>query len=153
MRQASHSHWPVLHNIPATDFQRITGSARAIRLSVFICCTQPPRGRVLTETKTITGAGTFTTSYGYDAMDRVVTTTYPSGEVVTQTYNNASQLARVRSATYNLPYANNMAASRNVRGQVTQMTHGNNLTTTYTYAPLNSRLARIHAARRRVGSP
>ena len=51
----------------------------------FICCIQPPRGRVLTETKTITGAGTFATSYGYDAMDRVVTTTYPSGEVVAQT--------------------------------------------------------------------
>jgi YD repeat-containing protein len=42
------------------------------------------RGRVTSEAKTITGAGTFVTSYGYDAMDRVVTTTYPSGEVVTQ---------------------------------------------------------------------
>jgi len=109
---------------------------------------------VTSEAKTINGAGTFTTSYGYDAMDRVVTTTYPSGEVVTQTYNNASQLAAVRSATYNHTYANNMAASRNVRGQLAALTTNNgNLATTYTYAPLNSRLARIHAARRGAGSP
>ena len=97
------------------------------------------------EAKTITGAGTFTTSYGYDAMDRVVTTTYPSGEMVTQAYNNAAQLTQVRSATYNLNYANNMTASRNALGQLTQMTHGNNLATTYTYDSLRFRLTRIQA--------
>ena len=98
-------------------------------------------GRVTSESKTINGAGTFTTSYAYDAMDRVVTMTYPSGEVVTQTYNNAAQLTQVRSATHNLAYASGMMY--NPMGQLTQMSHGNNLTTTYTYAPLNSRLARI----------
>jgi YD repeat-containing protein len=54
-------------------------------------------------------------------------------------------LTRVRSATYNLNYANNMTASRNVLGQLTQMTYGNNLVTNYTYDSLRFRLTRIQA--------
>ncbi|MCL4371209.1 MAG: hypothetical protein M1380_09925, partial [Chloroflexi bacterium] len=45
------------------------------------------RGRLTSEAKTITGAGTYTTSYSYDSLDRVVTTAYPDGEAVTNTYN------------------------------------------------------------------
>ena len=53
------------------------------------------RGQVLTETRSITvttGVTTptpasFTTLYAYDAAGRVITTTYPDGEVLTQTYN------------------------------------------------------------------
>jgi len=43
-------------------------------------------------------------SYRYDAMDRVITTTYPTNEVVTQTYNIAAprSVAQVRSATHNV---------------------------------------------------
>jgi RHS repeat-associated protein len=99
------------------------------------------QGRVTQETKVINGAGAFTTSYAYDAMDRVVTTTYPSGEVVTQTYNDAAQLAQVRSASYGLNYANNMAY--NALGQLTALTTNNgNLTTNTTYDSLNFRLKR-----------
>jgi YD repeat-containing protein len=119
---------------------------RSTRLSVFHLLHSTLRGRMTQERKIITGTGTFTTSYGYDAMDRVVTTTYPSGEVVTQPLRlRSGQALQRRSATYNLNYANNMTASRNALGQLTQMTHGNNLATTYTYDSLRFRLTRIQA--------
>ena len=89
------------------------------------------RGRVLTETQAITGAGTFATAYRYDAMDRVITMTYPSGEVVTQTYNAASQLAQVRSATNGVNHASGM--TYNPLGQLTQMTYGNGTLTQLGY--------------------
>ena len=42
------------------------------------------RGRLTSETRTITGApNPFTQSYSYDAADRIRTTTYPNNEVVT----------------------------------------------------------------------
>jgi len=100
--------------------------------TVSASCVYDSRGRMLTERKAINGAGTYTTSYAYDAMDRVVTTTYPSGEVVAQTYNAAAQLAQVRSATYNLNYASGL--TYNAMGQMTALPlNNNNLTTNYTY--------------------
>ncbi len=59
------------------------------------------RGRVISETKTVTGSGTFLTKWSYDAMDRVATMTYPggntgtAGEVVTNVYSNSALLDRV----------------------------------------------------------
>ena len=44
------------------------------------------RGRVVSDTVRIDGEG-YGTAYAYDALDRVVAMTYPSGEVVTATYN------------------------------------------------------------------
>jgi YD repeat-containing protein len=100
---------------------------------------------VLTETKVITGAGTFTTSYGYGALDRVITTTYPTGEVVTQTYNNAGQLENVRSIngaqSYNQWYASNL--DYNANGALTRLDLNNGLSTLYTYYPLSFRLKTI----------
>jgi YD repeat-containing protein len=101
------------------------------------------RGWVLTETKAVTGAGTFATSYRYDAMDRVITMTYPTGEVIMHTYNAAAQLAQVRSATHNVAYANGL--TYNPLGQLTQMRLGNNLPITHTYDLLTSRLKRLQA--------
>ncbi|MCD2424454.1 FG-GAP-like repeat-containing protein [Niabella pedocola] len=54
--------------------------------------------RVSTETETISGEGNFTTTYNYDANDNLASTTYPSGTIVQQTYNNAGMLATVTSA-------------------------------------------------------
>jgi YD repeat-containing protein len=56
--------------------------------------TYDTRGRVTNEAKTITGAGAFNTGYAYDGLDRVTGITYPSGEVVQQTYDPASRLLR-----------------------------------------------------------
>ncbi len=103
------------------------------------------RGRVVTETKAITGAGTFTTSYRYDPMDRVITMTYPTNEVITQTYNIAAprSVAQVRSATHNVAYASGL--TYNPLGQLTQMRLGNNLLITNTYDLLSFRLKRLQA--------
>jgi len=100
------------------------------------------RWRMMQETKVIMGAGTYNTGYGYDAMDRVLTTTYPTGEVVTQTYNNAGQLENVRSTngaqSYNQWYASNL--DYNANGALVRLDLGNGLSTVYTYDPLNFRL-------------
>ncbi|MBX3061306.1 MAG: RHS repeat protein, partial [Anaerolineae bacterium] len=47
------------------------------------------RGRVTGETRTLTGApAAYTMNYGYDALDRLTSQTYPNGETVATTYNN-----------------------------------------------------------------
>ena len=91
------------------------------------------RGRTTQESKAINGApgSPFVTSYSFDAMDRVVTMTYPDGEVVQNSYNAAAQLAEVRSATYALNYATGLAYD--ALGQLTQMTYGNNVQTRLGY--------------------
>ncbi len=89
------------------------------------------RGRVTQESKTISG-NQFYTTYTYDALDRVVTMTYPDGEVVQSTYNAAGQPASLRSTTYNnYPYVN--SATYNARGQQLTLGYGNSLTTAYDY--------------------
>ncbi|HNT78272.1 MAG TPA: RHS repeat-associated core domain-containing protein [Anaerolineae bacterium] len=93
--------------------------------------TYDARGRVTQERKTISG-NQFYTTYTYDALDRVVTMTYPDGEVVQSTYNAAGQPASLRSTTYNnYPYVN--SATYNARGQQLTLGYGNSLTTAYDY--------------------
>ena len=85
------------------------------------------------ETKTISGQS-FSTSYTYDPMDRVVTTTYPDNEVVRNTYNTAGQPATLRSDTYSYNYVS--SASYNALGQITQMNLGNGTLTRWGYRGL-----------------
>ena len=104
-----------------------------------------PRGRVVSETKAISGAGAFTTQYDYDGLDRVISTTYPTGEVVTQTYNAQGALENVRSTnaaqSFNQWYVSNLDYHAN--GSLALLQLGNGLDTTYTYFPLNFRLQRL----------
>ncbi|MBN2392409.1 MAG: DUF11 domain-containing protein [Anaerolineae bacterium] len=93
--------------------------------------TYDERGRVTKEIKTINGGGSFTTQYTYDSLDRVVTTTYPDGEVVRNTYNDAGQPATLRSDTYSYNYVS--SASYNAPGSMAAMSYGNGLTTAYDY--------------------
>src|SRR5262245_50417006 len=58
----------------------------------------------------------------------MTTLTYPTGEVVTQTYNTAAQLASVTGLA---PYASGL--TYNVFGQIKQMTLGNGAVTSYDY--------------------
>ena len=96
------------------------------------------RGRVVTETKTIDGAGAYTTTYGYDAMDRVVEMTYPNGEVVTSTYNPQGLPENLSGWTNYL-----ISADYNAMGQPTAWSLGNTLETNFDYNSLNSRLLQI----------
>ena len=89
----------------------------------------------------------YATGYGYDALDRVITTTYPTGEVVTQTYNAQGLLENVRSVNWaGTPgqwYVKNL--DYNANGSPTLGQWGNTVNTTYTYFPLSFRLQRIAA--------
>ncbi|RME48062.1 MAG: RHS repeat protein, partial [Chloroflexi bacterium] len=75
------------------------------------------RGRVARETKTITAAGTFTTTYGYDAMDRVKSMTYPDNEVVTYGYNAQGLAESLSSSLFG---AIVMESNYNAAGQSTE---------------------------------
>ena len=99
------------------------------------------RGRVLTETRALTGIGTFTTAWGYDAAGRVVRQVYPDGEVVNTTYNLrglptavAGQSSYLTGATYN------------ALGQPLQQMWGNTRVTTYAYHPQNLRLTQLQVS-------
>jgi len=68
------------------------------------------RGRMITATKQINpNPAAYATLFGYDAANRLITTTYPGGEVVTNTFDAAGQpyglyaggSPIVKSATYN----------------------------------------------------
>jgi RHS repeat-associated protein len=101
------------------------------------------RGRVLSDTKAIkigNATNIFTTSFGYDALDRVITTTYHAiGEVVTQTYNSMGALENVRSVnlagTPNQWYASNL--DYNANGSLARLDLGNGLTTLHGYFGLS----------------
>jgi RHS repeat-associated protein len=99
------------------------------------------RGRVIREEKTVAGIGTFVTQYTYDAADRVASMTYPDGEVVRTTYNAQGLPSQLRSETYGVNYAANVAY--NALGRITALPLGNGLTTYYTYDRFNFRLRRI----------
>ncbi len=90
------------------------------------------RGRMIREDRVIFGT-TYTTQYTYDGLDRVLTVTYPTGEVVTQTYSGrglpdtltAGSTTLVSSATYNQ------------LGQVSTINLGNSVITEFYYHGLD----------------
>jgi RHS repeat-associated protein len=98
------------------------------------------RGRVVREAKTIngTGGGVFTTTWSYDAMDRVQTMVYPTGEVLTTTYNVlglADGLKGTLAGQYsNFPYV--ASRSYNALGLPTQMVLSDTLVTRWGYYAL-----------------
>ncbi|MCL4532070.1 MAG: hypothetical protein M1582_02585 [Actinobacteria bacterium] len=81
-----------------------------------------------------------TTKYNsrYDSLDRVVTTAYPDGEAVTNTYNAATYLQQVSGTS---TYASGL--TYNASGQPTGMGLGNGLSTAYGY-DTRQRLASIN---------
>jgi len=87
-------------------------------------------GRLTSETVTISGwsPGTYTTSYHYDAANRVTSLTYPSGDVVGRTYTARNLLA---SALFD----NAPATTRqyDAGGRLTSTTLGNGLVETREY--------------------
>lgn len=93
------------------------------------------RGRVTQESKTISGGGTYNTSYTYDDLNRVKTTTYPDGEVVNSTYS-------VQGLSQSLAGASTYvsAAGYNAAGQPTALTLGNTVKTSYLYDAQRMRL-------------
>jgi len=93
--------------------------------------TYDPRGRVTKETRYMIGAGSFSTQYAYDTADRLTQITYPTGEVVNQSYNAAGQATQLTSAQYGVSYASGL--TYNALGQLRQINFGNGATTAYNY--------------------
>jgi RHS repeat-associated protein len=96
------------------------------------------RGRVLTETRTLTGIGTFTTGWGYDAAGRVVRQVYPDGEVVTTAYNLRGLPTAVVGQS---PYLT--GAAYNALGRPLRQNWGNGRVTAYAYHPQSARLTQL----------
>jgi YD repeat-containing protein len=96
------------------------------------------RGRVLTETRTLTSIGTFTTGWGYDAAGRVVRQVYPDGEVVTTAYNLRGLPTAVVGQS---PYLT--GATYNALGRPLQQNWGNGRVTAYAYHPQSARLTQL----------
>src|SRR5204863_3742101 len=78
-------------------------------------------------------ATTYTMFLGYNALGQVVMRTFPDGEVVPYSFNEAGWLAAIPGYVASIAY--------NARGQQTELRHANGVTSTWTYHPTNFRLS------------
>ncbi|NUQ85285.1 MAG: hypothetical protein HUU11_11275, partial [Anaerolineales bacterium] len=86
------------------------------------------RGRLTSESKTITGAGTFNTSWTYNSADLPISMAYPDGEVITYDYNNRMLLNSViGTSTYV------QSTTYDSTGRIDDRLLGNGLTQNYSY--------------------
>jgi RHS repeat-associated protein len=86
-------------------------------------------GRTLQSQRTLLGVP-HDLYQSYDALNRIITETFPDKEQVTYNYNAAGWLQSV-TATSGPNYVNDI--QYNARGQRKTITYGNNLVTTFTY--------------------
>jgi RHS repeat-associated protein len=102
--------------------------------------TYDARGRLLSESKALTGAGTFDTSWAYNTADLPISMTYPDGEVVAYNYNSRMLLEGLRD-TNGTPgdpsadYSYVAATTYDSSNRITSRELGNGLSQTYTYYP------------------
>ncbi|MFP4345332.1 MAG: DUF6443 domain-containing protein, partial [Anaerolineales bacterium] len=95
------------------------------------------RGRVAEEVRTFDLVEhDYVTAYAYDSADRLLTTTYPDGEEVTQSYDGGGQPAALFNQQ-GVAYAS--GTSYNAAGQITTLALGS-MQSDYTYDPLTLRL-------------
>ncbi len=108
-----------------------------------------PLGELTRETRTVTAingpARTYTTSFQYDAFNRVLRMTYPDGEVLTYGYDSGGQ---VNSATgvkgaFNYTYLARMDYDK--FDQRLLMQTGNGVKSTYAYDPATRELANLNS--------
>ncbi|MBN1890597.1 MAG: DUF11 domain-containing protein [Thermoflexales bacterium] len=93
------------------------------------------RGRMVRESKTIGEIGPFDTTYSFDALDRVVSTTYPDGEVVEQSYNAGAQPDSLGSSQGETFVS---GTEYNALGQPVRVGYGSGLETRYAYFGLDT---------------
>jgi len=93
------------------------------------------RLRKIQEDKTIDGRK-WTTKWTYDAADRITSVTYPTGEVVSYSYNNQGLLEKLSDIVNNINY--------NALGKVIKLQYGNGISSNFAYDENSQRLSRIH---------
>jgi RHS repeat-associated protein/uncharacterized repeat protein (TIGR01451 family) len=113
------------------------------------------RGRVVEEERAFEGlAGSYVTGFEYDALDRVVTMTYPDGsleqgdgEEVTPAYSARGLPDTLASEPGKADESVMVAGTAyNASGQVTQLSLGSGLSTAYDYHDQNLRLEELRVA-------
>jgi RHS repeat-associated protein len=100
-------------------------------------------GREIKSIKTV-NTTSYTVNRAYDALDRLTALTYPDGEVVYYSYNNAGSLEKVytqdaQHITHD--YVSNIDYS--ATGQIIKIQYGNGAETNYTYNPQTLRLTNL----------
>jgi RHS repeat-associated protein len=96
-----------------------------------------PLGRVIQTSRLLDGT-TYTMAQSYDALGRVTGRTFPDGETVTYTFNEAGWLSSVPGYMTSITY--------NARGQTTQIQYANGTTSTWTYHAQNFRVTNHSAS-------
>ncbi|WP_449480079.1 SpvB/TcaC N-terminal domain-containing protein [Streptomyces avidinii] len=104
-------------------------------------------GEVTKETRTITAVGgaprTYTTSWRYDAFNRVLQLTYPDGEVLAYDYDSGGQVTRATGVKNGTGYTYLDRLDYDKFGQKILQQTGNGVRTTYTYDAEDRRLAAL----------
>ncbi|WP_083753182.1 SpvB/TcaC N-terminal domain-containing protein [Actinosynnema sp. ALI-1.44] len=107
-------------------------------------------GETTRETRTITAAGgsprSYTTSWRYDAFNRVLQMTYPDSEVLTYDYDTGGQVSRATGIKNGVNYTYLGRLDYDKFGQKVLQVAGNGVRTTYTYDQADRRLATLKSA-------
>ena len=108
-----------------------------------------PLGEIVSETRTVTGQGNktvaFTTQYRYDTWDRMLSMTYPDGEVLTYHYDSGGQVDSAAGTKDGFTYTYLQRLQYDKFGQRVLLDTGNGTHTEYTYDSQNRRLANLKA--------
>jgi RHS repeat-associated protein len=96
--------------------------------AVALTYTYNPANQILSETTQLSGQPARTVGYGYDAGGRLAATTYPDGNVVTQTYTPRGQIAGIA-----LDGGSVASYEYNSVGATTAKTYENGLSALYRY--------------------
>lgn len=90
------------------------------------------RGRVVAESRTVSGVATYAASYAYNAADQLVSITYPTGETVATGYDAYHwQPATLAGGAAGMLVT---GAGYNARGQQSSLGLGNGVQASYAYA-------------------
>lgn len=96
--------------------------------------------RVISESETFDGE-TYNTSYTYDQYGRLNKTTYPSGFVTVNEYNEGGFLSMIKGKSNNMLWK---AVNYNAMGQITQFVVGNSIVVNKGYDVNTGRITRIN---------
>ncbi len=108
-----------------------------------------PLGELTSETRTVTAISgppkTFTTSYRFDAFNRMLQMTYPDGEVLTYGYDSGGQVESASGVKGSFHYGYLARLDYDKFGQRLFMQTGNGVQTKYAYDPADRQLANLQA--------